>query len=508
MDLDRSNPIPASQQLFVLILGQIERGTLRPGDRLPTEAQLCARYGISRTPVRNALTRLREMGLLVRQPGRGTFVSSVAVPGHAPAVIDLTVTAPDQRWCWSLQRAARLWNDEYPDRQIRVRFRIVEFPRLHGALMLAVAQGEAPDISLIDSVWVAEFAHRGYLRPIGEIDHHLADEFARDLLPAPLEQSSVGGTLAVLPAEADFSVLWYRRDWFAAESLAPPATWKEWIASIHYFQRAPVRARYGLGAHPLAFVVSAAVGETATYQLLTILWSSGADVISGGRVTLNGARAERAVSFVRDLVRTYRAVSEEAIHGSWNSPALSLAAGACAMAMGGSYEARLIRSAAGWSDEEFMQKVGIAPIPAGPRGEPATLVGGLSYAVYRQSRHPALALALIARAFQPDVLIEFCRRTGQNPPTRSATAMLDPERDAFLHATAQLMPYARSRWPLIEYIRVSQQLRRMFERVVRGEYSPDEAVAQAATAISGITGLPEPMRRAADNAALRVGPRS
>lgn len=497
MELDRSNPIPASQQLFDLILGQIERGVLRPGDRLPTEAELCVRHGISRTPVRSALTRLREMGLVVRQPGRGSFVSDAPLPVRPPAVTELTVSAPDQRWCWSLQQAARRWNVERPDQPVRLSFRIVDFPRLHPGLMLAVAQGEAPDISLVDSVWVAEFAHRGYLRPVAEIDHRLADEIARDLLPAPLGESCVDGVLTVLPAESDFTVLWYRRDWLATEHLTPPTTWKEWIACAAHFQRGAARARFGLGPYPLALVAGAAAGETATYQLLPVLWSAGAEVISDGKVALNGPAAQRAVAFVRDLVRTHHVAAPEAVAGPWNGAALAFAAGRCAMAIGGSYEARLIRSAAGWSEEEFRQRAGILPIPAGPRGRQSTLVGGLSYGIYRQSRHPALALALIARTFQPDILLEFCRRTGQNPPTRSGAAALDPERDPFLHATARLMPFARPRWPLVDYIRVSQQIRRMFERAIRGEVGPDDAVALAATAISGITGLPEARRRRA-----------
>ncbi len=47
---------------------------LRPGDRIPTEVQLCDAYALSRVTVRQAITSLVDEGLLERRQGRGTFV--------------------------------------------------------------------------------------------------------------------------------------------------------------------------------------------------------------------------------------------------------------------------------------------------------------------------------------------------------------------------------------------------------------------------------------------------
>ena len=52
----------------------IERGELKTGDRLPTEAQLAGQLGVSRTVLREALGRLESLGLVVIQRGRGMFV--------------------------------------------------------------------------------------------------------------------------------------------------------------------------------------------------------------------------------------------------------------------------------------------------------------------------------------------------------------------------------------------------------------------------------------------------
>src|SRR3954447_8155412 len=47
----------------------------RPGDPLPSDADLCARFGVSRMTARQAVQALAAEGLLLRRPGHGTFVA-------------------------------------------------------------------------------------------------------------------------------------------------------------------------------------------------------------------------------------------------------------------------------------------------------------------------------------------------------------------------------------------------------------------------------------------------
>lgn len=49
----------------------------RPGERMPSEREICTKYHISRTTVRSAFGELESLGYVYRRPGQGTYVSSL-----------------------------------------------------------------------------------------------------------------------------------------------------------------------------------------------------------------------------------------------------------------------------------------------------------------------------------------------------------------------------------------------------------------------------------------------
>lgn len=60
---------------------KIQSQTLRPGDKLPTESAIMQAYGVSRTVVREALSKLQASGLVETHHGVGTFVLQPRVGG-------------------------------------------------------------------------------------------------------------------------------------------------------------------------------------------------------------------------------------------------------------------------------------------------------------------------------------------------------------------------------------------------------------------------------------------
>jgi len=72
----------------------IEAGEYKPGDRIPSEHELMARFGVSRATIRKALSELVLEGWLHRVQGRGTFV---AQPKFRQTLSRLTSFTEDMR---------------------------------------------------------------------------------------------------------------------------------------------------------------------------------------------------------------------------------------------------------------------------------------------------------------------------------------------------------------------------------------------------------------------------
>jgi len=74
-------------QIKRFIERRINLGFFKPGDRLPSEAELQDIFGVSRTPVRQALETLVGEGLIYRSQGRGSFVRDRKIGGALKEMI-------------------------------------------------------------------------------------------------------------------------------------------------------------------------------------------------------------------------------------------------------------------------------------------------------------------------------------------------------------------------------------------------------------------------------------
>ena len=71
---------PLYRQIKGLILQALENREWRPGEVIPSEIELAARFNVSQGTVRKAIDEMAAENLLVRRQGKGTYVASHSDP--------------------------------------------------------------------------------------------------------------------------------------------------------------------------------------------------------------------------------------------------------------------------------------------------------------------------------------------------------------------------------------------------------------------------------------------
>jgi DNA-binding GntR family transcriptional regulator len=196
--MDASPPL-RGQDAYERIRAAIRDGSLAPGLRL-TELELAQRFGVSRTPVRQALARLEAEGLLTHAPRRGLTVTR---PDHSQ-VVELYVMREILEGA-----AARLAAQHASETELAAMGELVEQEpalygdaaalaalnqRLHGLLYLAAhnryllksLEQLSANMALLPSLLTVEARaqsahkeHRALLRALGKRDGEAAEAAAK-----------------------------------------------------------------------------------------------------------------------------------------------------------------------------------------------------------------------------------------------------------------------------------------------------------------------------------------
>lgn len=110
-NISHSEPIPLYIQIRENLKHAILEGTFEPGEKLPSEEELAACFGVSRMTVRQGLTELINANLLYRRHGQGTFVAKQKIDRDHTQLTDFFLSCLDR----GLQpRAAVLRRDLIP----------------------------------------------------------------------------------------------------------------------------------------------------------------------------------------------------------------------------------------------------------------------------------------------------------------------------------------------------------------------------------------------------------
>lgn len=472
MTLDPRAPEPLYHQLRIDLLSRIETGEFGPGERIPTEMEICEYYGVSRSTARQALRLLADEEILIRARRRGTIVNPEWRRNNPTDVVHLVLS------------------DSYREDDIRsaisddrnVHIDVVAYNEIREYLLWSIAEGTAPDIAMIDHVWVAEFAQGHMIHALHDLDRAWAENVLESVIhPSAAKAYLYDEALYAVPEEVNLAGVWYDRMVLDELGVRAPRTWDELlVVATAVKELQPDR-------YPIALPGGEAARETTTYCHAALLASNNTAIIDGA-VTLDSADAVTSLRFLRHLVES-GLVDPSAHHSGWLDAPHALGEGRIAIEFGGSYEMPHIASRSDLSVDTLTKRYLFRPFPAGPVGREATVIGGMGYAIFRQSRDPYSALDLLKEIAAPERLDARSLRQGTISPTGVVGGMgFTTERSVV--DNEHILDSAWTRPVVPGYPAVTKQIQRMVGHVIAGTLRPAAAVERTAEFIGHVTDLP------------------
>ena len=324
----------------------------------------------------------------------------------------------------------------------------------HEKMLTAFAGGVLPDVFVLPSGWIPEFALIGAIKPLP------SSEMVEDVVPAALAMARLHGRDYAVPWSAAPQVQFFRRDLLAAGGFAtPPLTWAEWREMGRELKR----------RRPDDFVFLTLLNWPDT--LFTLLYQAGATLLRDGdtRGNFRSPQAEAAFAFYASLFvegLAPRALSTEvqdafaafaqgryAVWPSWPSLLLDL------------HRRRA---------EIPPERWGVARLP-GPNGPGPTTMIASNLCVSAHTDREEDARALVRHLASPASELKFQQLIG-NLPARASIWNSPQLRQPLLCPFAEQMRQPAIAPKIVEWERIQIEVQLIAERMVRGQLTIPETL--------------------------------
>ena len=213
--------------------------------------------------------------------------------GLAPAaiaqtVVDFTVAEYSSKTGPYFQEVATAFEAANPD--IKINIQVVPWDTLLQRLTTDVAGGTAPDISIIGTRWLLDFASQGIAEPM---DAYLTPEFKDTFIETFMSPGIIDGKIMGLPVAASARAMMVNMDLYDAAGVAPPTTWDELYEASKKIAALPDTFAFGLQGKEI---------ETDAYYYYS-LWTHGGDILNAdGTSGLDSPAAIEAATLYKKMI--------------------------------------------------------------------------------------------------------------------------------------------------------------------------------------------------------------
>jgi multiple sugar transport system substrate-binding protein len=303
------------------------------------------------------------------------FLTTGALTAQANVELDFW----DQIWgpeSYAVAAAAIVEKYNASQNDVHVTYRSVPWTNWYETYVTAIASGSAPDISTGGGFQAVQFYSMDAILPVDKIIEDMkADGTLADFAPGTIESMKYDGHYVALPFGMDLRALHYRKDILQEKGIAVPTTWDEF--------RAAAKATTGDGKYGL---VSSGDPSGMHWTLTAMINNGGGLFDAESKAAITGPRSLEALEFLSSMVSdgsvnpASTGYTNDDARGAFNTGKATFLLGSP-------------NTAAGAGDQAA--NIGIVPPLKGPHGDQGTVAWVNNTMIYKQTKHPAEALAFL-----------------------------------------------------------------------------------------------------------------
>ena len=348
----------------------------------------------------------------------------------------------------------------------------VPWESAHDKIATAIAAGKTPDVSLIGSTWMGEFAEADGLEPTPD---GLVDEKA--FFPGAWDSTVVGGTSYGVPWYVETRVLFYRTDIAQKAGWnAPPKTWDE-LKQFAKDLQAKGGSQYGLYVQP---------GQTGAWQhFMPFAWQNGAEMTNAAETeyTIDSAATVEALEYYKSLFTAGLSQTRLLDPGELEQ---GFADGTYGSFINGPWYTGLVEDA-GLKPNLYS----VAPVPGKDSAPGTSFIGGGNLAVFAEADNRKGAWKLVQWLTEPQTQSDWYQTMGGLPAVQESWSSGELASDPKLSVFGDQLEHAASPPAVPTWEQVAAVLDSDIEKAVKGAVPTKEAVAdmqsQAGTIGTGLT---------------------
>ncbi|MCT2583182.1 sugar ABC transporter substrate-binding protein [Actinophytocola gossypii] len=340
--------------------------------------------------------------------------------------------------------------EENPDATVTVT--PVPWDGAHSKLATAIAGRQTPDVTMLGTTWVGEFAKTGALDVVPP-DLVAEDDF----FPGAWETGVVDGT--------SYSVPWYveTRLLFVNKAVAekagvtePPTTWDGLKQAVRDL-RERGGARWGTYLQP---------GQMGAWQtFMPFVWQNGGEIHDGERFRLDSPEVAEAVAYYQSFYDEGLSTRNRLREGEAEPKFIS---GEIASFVSGPWHIGLLDELGGKGEYE------VWPMPSGS-GEYTSFIGGSNLSVFENAKNRDGAWKFVSYLTRPEVQVKWYQTVNDLPSV--AAAWDDPvlAGDPLLATFGDQLGVAKAPPPIPTWEQIAAGVDTELEKVAKGTTSPEDA---------------------------------